>query len=97
MDWKNDFLMLEDNIDAFIKKHLPVSALDFVPPPDNPSQGNVGLLLHYHLLRVTELLWAEIQGNLEESYQDEIDALRQPKEDGKSELDWLKEAANLPD
>lgn len=53
---KHDFLQLEDAIRAFVERRL------------KGVEGNVGRLLAYHLARSGELLWAEVQGGLEDIY-----------------------------
>lgn len=63
-NWKNDYLELESQIEEFIKKRIPDS--DY-------GDQNVGRLLRYHLNRAKELLWAEVNGGLDEEYQAEID------------------------
>jgi len=60
--WKHDFLRLSDDIEAFQQKY--------------PVFGEaVSRLMHYHLDRARELLWAEVNGGLNEEYQDEADKL----------------------
>jgi hypothetical protein len=66
-NWKHDYLTLEDTIEAFIKKRLdPVG-----------SKENVARLLRYHLEKSRELLYAEVNGGLEEEYQEEANDLPQ--------------------
>lgn len=72
MEWKSDFLELEDGIEKFQKKYDTHLADD---------QGNVARLLNYHLDRCRELLWAEINGGLDEEYQDEVDSLAERAQD----------------
>lgn len=74
--WKHEFLTLSAAIERFQQEHLP-NVVEFRPPADDPSQGNVSRLLNYHLARCRELLWSEVNGGLDETYQDEVDALEQ--------------------
>jgi len=55
-------------IGAFQKRRLP----------DDAALGNVTRLLRYHLTRSRELLWAEVNGGLDEECQAEIDRLFRP-------------------
>lgn len=72
--WKRAYLSLSEAIESFQQDWLqwPVN---FQPPPEDPARGNVARLLVYHLTRSRELLWAEVNGGLDDEYQSEMDAL----------------------
>jgi hypothetical protein len=72
--WKRAYLRLSAEIEAFQHEWLHWE-MTFTPPPEEPWQGNVVRLLAYHLTRSRELLWAEVNGGLDEEYQSEADAL----------------------
>lgn len=72
--WKHDFLSLHDAIMSLQGRYLQWG-VDYTPPSEAPENGNTAKLLHYHLDRCRELLWAEMQGGLDAEYQDEVDAL----------------------
>lgn len=64
--WKHDYLDLMEKIEAFEKKRLK---------GDPKTYENVGKLLYYHCQKARELLWAEVNGGLEEEYQEEADKI----------------------
>ena len=72
--WKRAYLALKQTIEDFQREWLQWP-LTFKPSAEEPWQGNVARLLVYHLTRSRELLWAEVNGGLDEEYQSEMDAL----------------------
>lgn len=70
--WKTEYLALSNQIEEFQKCQLNMGE-NFEPPLDDPFQGNVGRLLHHYLNCCREMLWAEVNGGLDEEYQEEID------------------------
>ncbi len=74
IEWKRDYLALSNQIEEFQKRHL-TNLINWTPPIENPSQGNVGRLLQYYLNYCREMLWAEVNGGLDEDYQEEIDEI----------------------
>jgi hypothetical protein len=62
--WKHDYLHLEDEIEAFQQRRL-----------GGDQTENVAKLLDHYLDRCRELLWAEVNGGLEETYDEEVKSL----------------------
>ena len=75
LQWKREYLALSDTIEDFQKKRL-AGIEDFQPPVEDLSQGNISKLLNYHLDRCKELMWAQVNGGLDNHYQAEVDALK---------------------
>jgi hypothetical protein len=65
-NWKHDFLDFESTIGTF-----EVQLIEYLDK--FPEEGNVIRLLRFHLAKTRELLWAEINGGLDEQYQYEVD------------------------
>lgn len=80
IQWKQDYLGLKDAIEKFQKRHM-TGISEYRPPISDPSQGNVGRLLSYHLGRCREFLLAEINGGLDENYQDEANVMKEQHHD----------------
>lgn len=63
--WKRDYLQLDETIEAFIERRL------------KSTEGNVAKLLAHHLTRSRVLLWAEVNGGLEDTYAEEAAKLQE--------------------
>jgi hypothetical protein len=73
MKWKHDYMELEDVIEQFQEKYLNSDKLD--PKQSTSEPRNIAILLNHYLDRCKELLWAEVNGGLEELYQEEVDEM----------------------
>jgi hypothetical protein len=62
--WKHAFLAMKADIDNFLRR---------VPP----ESGAVCSLIEHHCRRLQELLIAEVNGGLDELYEDELRAVRE--------------------
>lgn len=73
MCWKHSYLQLANAIKGFTESGSFAMVRNHFT---DLEQGNIARLLQYHLDRSRELLIAEVNGGLEELYQDEADRLQ---------------------